>query len=185
MGSSFPFHLATSTNPILPSIPKRRELVKEAARQQTSSQIKETQQEAQAHKWSTCQISQRPLKAPIVSDCLGNLYNKDAILEFLLPSEDPAVEALKPDQERILEGRVKGLKDVVEVRFLEDGEEKASGGEGRWVCPVTNKALGPAVKAAYVVPCGHAFAEVALREVADSQCLQVNSFTLGHQEEGS
>jgi hypothetical protein len=117
------------------------------------------------------------LNAPIVSDCLGNLYNKDAILEFLLPSEDTIREAMKPDQDKLMNGRVKSLKDVVEVKFHEDQESdtgKTRSMEMRWACPVTNKTLGASVKAAYLVPCGHAFAEMALRELADTTCLQVS-----------
>jgi len=128
-------------------------------------------------KWKTCPVSQKPLKAPIVSDALGNLYNKVAIIEFLLPSDDPATEACKPDQEKVLGGRVKGLKDIVEVKFQEDeeaAERKSTDWTSGWVCPITGKGLGPAVKTAYIVPCGHAFSEVALKEVSGDVCLQCN-----------
>ena len=104
-----------------------------------------------------------------MSDCDGVLYNKDAILEFLLPSDDAGAQARKADGAKVLGGRVQGLKDVVEVKFQDDTDEGATG----WVCPITNKRLGPATRAAYLVPCGHAFAEAALREVAELSCLQV------------
>jgi hypothetical protein len=153
------------------SIPKRRELVKEAARSQTVSQVKESQQEQQEYHWTTCPISHRPLKPPVVSDYGGNLYNKDAILEYLLPSDDPADVALKADKAKILNGRVKSLKDVVEVKF--EVEESQDGRKTqKWICPITNKALGYGVKAVYIVPCGHTFSEVALREIAETKCLQ-------------
>ena len=158
------------------SIPKRRELVKEAARLQTASEVKESKQEQQEHRWKTCILSQQPLKPPIVSDWLGNLYNKYAILEYLLPSDEPIVEASKADKEKILDGRVKSLKDVVEVKFHEDEEdsrEDKNSTTGRWLCPVSNKVLGPSVKAVYLVPCGHAFSETAIKEVATENCLQV------------
>ena len=154
------------------SIPKRRELVKEAARLQTASEVKESQQEKQEYQWKNCPLSQQPLKVPIVSDSQGNLYNKDAILEFLLPSEDPAIEAAKPEKARILGDRVKGLRDVVDVKF----QVKES--EGTWVCPITDRVLGAGVKAVYIVPCGHAFSEVALREVSEKNCLQVCLFSM-------
>ena len=159
------------------SIPKRRELVKEAARLQTASEVKESKQEQQEHRWKTCILSQQPLKPPIVSDWLGNLYNKDAILEFLLPSDDSSVESSKADKEKILESRVKSLKDVVEVKFHQSEEnpkEDSSSAASTWLCPVSNKALGPSVKAVYLVPCGHAFSETAIREVSSDTCLQVS-----------
>ncbi|MCJ1251714.1 hypothetical protein MMC30_008949 [Trapelia coarctata] len=162
------------------SIPKRRELVQEAARLPTASEIKETQQEQQGYHWTTCPLSHQPLKPPIVSDSSGMLYNKDAILEFLLPAGDGTPGMSKSDNEEVLDGRVRSLRDVVEVKFstAEDGGEgvkgRASPKAPKWVCPITNKALGPGVKAVYLVPCGHAFLEAAVKEVPGDNCLQCN-----------
>jgi hypothetical protein len=161
------------------SIPKRRELVQEAARLPTASEIKETQQEQQEYHWSTCPLSHQPLKPPIVSDASGILYNKDAILEFLLPAGDGTPGMSKSDNEEVLDGRVRSLRDVVEVKFqtAEDGGEgakaRASPKAAKWVCPITNSTLGPGVKAVYLVPCGHAFMEAAVKEVPGKHCLQV------------
>lgn len=97
-------------------------------------------------------------------------------MEYLLPAEDKDAEAFKADQEKLLQGRVKGLKDVVEVKFhAEEASEKKVNGDSRerWLCPITNKVLGAGVKAVYVVPCGHAFAELALKEISETKCLQV------------
>ena len=163
------------------SIPKRRELVQEAARLPTASEIKETQQEQQEYHWTTCPLSHQPLKPPIVSDSTGMLYNKDAILEFLLPAGDGTPGMSKSDNEEVLDGRVRSLRDVVEVKFqpAEHGGDDVKGRAGpnapKWVCPITNKALGPGVKAVYLVPCGHAFLEAAVKEVPGENCLQVGS----------
>ena len=35
-------------------------------------------------KWSTCTLSGQPLQPPLAADMLGSLYNKEAVLEFLL-----------------------------------------------------------------------------------------------------
>jgi len=162
------------------SIPKRRELVKEAARDPTTTQVKETQQEQSEYQWTTCPLSHRPLAQPVVSDCSGKLYNKDTILEFLLPGDDGGPGLSKADYELVLEGRVRSLRDVVEVKFKVETESKGDkNGRGgpireQWLCPVTDKALGPAVKAVYLVPCGHAFSEAGLKEVLSQTCLQVS-----------
>ena len=163
----------------LVSIPKRRELVKEAAQKPTSSQLKETQQEHQEYHWKTCSLSHRPLKPPIVSDSSGKLYNKDAILEFLLPAEDGTLGMSKADTEEVLKGRVRSLRDVVEVKFqqaeVEGTKSETESSRGlKWVCPITNKVLGPVVKTVYLVPCGHVFSEIAVKEVSGENCLQVN-----------
>ncbi|RFU33632.1 hypothetical protein B7463_g2696, partial [Scytalidium lignicola] len=151
------------------SIPTRRELVKEAARNPNSSELKATKVEAQTHAWTVCPISNRPLAAPIVSDSAGILYNKDAIIEYLLPSDDPS-DSTKAEKEEVLQGRVTCLRDVVEVKFTLEKEGK----EERRICPVTSKELGASTKAVYLVPCGHAFSEVAIREVADNICVVCN-----------
>jgi hypothetical protein len=140
--------------------------------------LKESLQEQQEFYWTTDPISNKPLSRPIVSDSSGRLYNKDSILEYLLPSDDPSS---KIEAEKILQGAVKSLKDVVEVKFELDKDASAvqngsSKGE-RYICPMTNKPLGPGSKAVYLVPCGHAFSAAAIKEVsgdAEGKCLQVS-----------
>ncbi|KAE8374953.1 Rtf2 RING-finger-domain-containing protein [Aspergillus bertholletiae] len=161
------------------SIPTRRELVREAARAPSTAQVKEAQRELQEHHWTTCPLSHKQLLRPIVADCAGNMYNKDAILKFLLPSEEIEGISSKADCEEILGGRVKGLRDVVELKFEIDSEQtqKPSAKFGKqegWVCPVTAKQLGPNVKAVYLVPCGHVFSEEAVRQLKGDKCLQCN-----------
>ncbi|KFY30137.1 hypothetical protein V493_02120 [Pseudogymnoascus sp. VKM F-4281 (FW-2241)] len=153
------------------SIPTRRELVKNAARDPNTSEAKATQLESQTHAWTYCPLSQQPLSTPIVSDCAGTLYNKDAIIEHLLPSDESSLES-KSDHEAVLKGRVKALRDVVEVKFQTEKDEVAKA--ERRLCPITSKELGPTTKSVYLVPCGHAFAEVAIREVAGVVCMQCN-----------
>ena len=149
------------------SIPKRRELVKEAARNPTSSQLKETQKEQLAHRWSTCPLSHKPLTDPVVSDGEGNLYNKDAIIQYLLPPDASTLD--KGEADKFLRGRVKSLKDVVEVHFEIDPQSR---NEDKWICPITLKPLGPAVKAVYLVPCGHVFSLEATKEMKGDSCIQ-------------
>lgn len=110
-----------------------------------------------------------------MSDCTGKLYNKDSILEFLIPSDD---DNRKEEAERVLQGNVKSLKDVVEVKFeveeTDKPERNTVGRTERWICPITNKELGPSSKAVYLVPCGHAFSASVVKEVVDEKCLQCN-----------
>lgn len=150
------------------SIPKRRELVKEAARIRSVTEIKETQKEQLAHRWSTCPVSHKPLVKPIVSDYTGELYNKDAIIQFLLPSEASSIDKVEFD--KFIQGRIKSLKDVVEVNFEIEVDEKTK--SEKKICPVTSKELGPSTKAVYIVPCGHAFSSEAIKEMKGDQCVQ-------------
>nr|POF13084.1 replication termination factor 2 [Quercus suber] len=151
------------------SIPTRRELVKEAARNPTTAELKESQQEQQEYQWTHDPVSREPLSQPVVSDSSGKLYNKDTILEYL-------VSGTRGEEiERIVQGRIQSVKDVVEVMFQVDQKETAhSSGDGRsqvWRCPVTGDKLGPGSKAVYIVPCGHAFSGTAIKEVSGEKCL--------------
>ncbi|KAF2028008.1 hypothetical protein EK21DRAFT_102098 [Setomelanomma holmii] len=168
------------------SIPKRRELVKEAAKSLTAAQIKEAQNEQQEYGWTTDPLTRKPLARPVVSDAAGILYNKDSIIEFLLKPEDDR----EKDEMRKVGGvkgvseggfaelgtfgdRVKGLKDVVEVQFeVVEGQRELSARGEKWVCPITGVELGPGSKACYLVPCGHAYAGSVVREVKGEKCLQ-------------
>lgn len=170
------------------SIPKRNELVKEAAKALTAAQIKEAQTEQQEYGWTTDPLTRKPLARPVVSDGAGVLYNKESIIEYLLKEEGGEKAEMRKvgGVKGTVEGgfselgtfgdRVKGLKDVVEVNFEILTAESEDNGRGeRWVCPITGNALGPGTKAVYIVPCGHAFAGSVVKEVNETTCLTVSS----------
>ena len=142
--------------------------MKEAARNPTATDLKEKHREHLAHRWSQCPVSHRALTKPIVSDYSGDLYNKDAVIQFLLPSEVSPVD--KEEYQKFIQGRIKSLKDVVEVIF--EIEQDTITKTDKWICPITSKELGPAVKAVYIVPCGHAFSYEAIKEMNTEQCSQ-------------
>lgn len=158
------------------SIPTRRELVKEAARDPSTTQVKEIQSEQQEYYWTTCPLSHQPLRAPIVSDWSGQLYSKDAVIQQLLEAGG-GQEGEEICHDAGFNLRVKGLKDLVEIKFEVEEEselnETGTSSTLKWVCPITKKRLGPRVKAIYLVPCGHAFLESAIKEVPGENCLQV------------
>ncbi|KAF5130323.1 Replication termination factor 2 [Metarhizium brunneum] len=138
------------------SIPKRRELVKNAARAPTVSELKATALESLTHAWTHCALSGAILEMETaVSDWKGRLFNYEAILSGLMPSDEP-VETTPATF------GIKSLRDVVRLKF--------SRTDGKWACPISMKEMGPSTKAVYLVPCGHAFAEVAITEIQESSC---------------
>lgn len=138
------------------SIPKRRELVKNASRAPTVSELKATALESLTHAWTHCALSGAPLDLDtVVSDWRGRLYNYEAILKGLMPSDEPAEVA--PASLGIA-----SLRDVSKLKFSKNGDS--------WVCPISMKEIGPATRAVYLVPCGHVFAEVAITEIQESTC---------------
>ena len=106
------------------------------------------------------------------------------MIDFLLPIDAErggplSSKAAKVEAEEITRGEIKNLRDVVEVKFepeevVDKGGSFDSRHQGeRWKCPVTNERLGPGARAVYLIPCGHAFAESVIKEIADDRCLQV------------
>ncbi|EQB45748.1 hypothetical protein CGLO_15331 [Colletotrichum gloeosporioides Cg-14] len=150
------------------SIPKRRELVKEAARALTVSELKANALESLGHAWANDPLSNEPLdKENVVSDWRGRLYNYETILQGLMPSDDAAVTP-NPDSPELTFAStgIKSLRDIVKLKFHQyspPGSKKAI-----WACPISLKELSPSVKAVYLVPCGHVFAEVAVKEIGES-----------------
>lgn len=155
------------------SIPKRRELVKNSARAPTVSELKATTLEALGHAWTTDPISTEPLDLEnAVSDWRGRIYNYETILKGLIPSEEETNGDAESGENESGEDAskeitfastgIRSLRDVVKLKFKRQG--------GVTTCPISMKELGPAVKAVYIVPCGHVFAEVAMREISEDVC---------------
>lgn len=164
------------------SIPKRRELVKEAARQPTSAQLKETAAESLTHAWTTCPLSSAPLDAQnTVADGRGILYNYEAVLQCLLPaSAEDANGVPEAQEEAFRHAGITSARDVVRLRFALRRDDR--GREVR-ACPVSLKELGAATKAVYLVPCGHVFAEAALRELAESASASAAASAVGAEDD--
>ncbi|KAH7175344.1 Rtf2 RING-finger-domain-containing protein [Dactylonectria macrodidyma] len=138
------------------SIPKRHELVKNAARAKTISELKATALESLSHAWTHCALSGEPVDLDtLVSDWRGRLYNYEAVLNALMPSDEPA--EITPASLGI-----KSLRDVVRLKVSKEGKNL--------VCPISMKELGPSTKAVYLIPCGHVFAEVAVKEIQEKAC---------------
>ena len=159
------------------SIPKRRELVKNAARAPTVSELKATAHESLTHAWSYDPITAGPLDMEsIVSDGLGRLYNYESVLKALLPSDAHDDGTTPPSatsngelpQFSFSSTGIKSLRDVVKLKFKRYSPPGKKG-EEVWACPVSLKELGPSTRAVYLVPCGHVFAEVATKHMDDEQ----------------
>jgi hypothetical protein len=156
------------------SIPKRRELVKSAARAPNMSELKATTQESQAWSWTHCNLSQEPFTGndTIVSNWQGKLYNYEHLMAGLVEDPDtfttePKTSSLTP-KEKLASMGITSLRDIQVLKIhchTPPGRK-----DPLWACPISLKTLGPATKAAYLIPCGHVFAKEALREVKERTC---------------
>ncbi|TPX18727.1 uncharacterized protein E0L32_002584 [Thyridium curvatum] len=160
------------------SIPTRRELVKEGKRAPTVSELKATALESQTHAWSTCPLSAEPLDLDnAVSDWRGRLYAYESVLKGLMPGsgDDDTAEKSHAGAAQIsfASTGIRSLRDVVKLKFKRAAGKSGGNGNGHrddvWVCPVSMKELGPNTKSVYIVPCGHVFAEIAIKEISDNE----------------
>ncbi|CAK9168834.1 unnamed protein product [Ilex paraguariensis] len=119
--------------------------------------------EIRLSKWLNCALSNEPLKHPVVVDKLGNLFNKEALVEALLGKK-------LPKQFRY----VKGLKDMimVELELIPGLEENGDViGGTRFQCPIAGLEFNGKYKFFALRPCGHVLSAKALKEVKSSTCL--------------
>jgi len=115
-------------------------------------------------RWFFCALSKRPLQEPVVSCALGKLYNKDALLEYLLD------KTAFGDGEEIC-GHIRSLKDVVTLKLTPNPipPSKSSINDGtadfhpRFVCPLTQKEMTGVVPFVYISTCGCVFSTAGLK----------------------
>lgn len=139
------------------SIPDRRDLVKTKAKAEQADK-----QNQILAKWFYCALSKKPLQDPVVSCELGKLYNKDAIVEYLLD------KTVYGDGARIC-GHVKSLKDVTQLRLTHNPAPPVANSDkpqAAYVCPLTLKEMNGALPFVYLSTCGCVFSAAGLRAIA-------------------
>ncbi|VDB85117.1 unnamed protein product [Peniophora sp. CBMAI 1063] len=139
------------------SIPDRRDLVKSKKKAEQADKNNQTRA-----RWFYCALSKAPLVEPIVSDALGQLYNKDAILEFLLD------RGAYGDGEEIC-GHIKSLKDVKTLKLTPVTSVREGASEEdvpKFQCPLSQKAMTGHVPFVYLVPCGCVMSQAGFRALS-------------------
>ncbi|XP_077386074.1 replication termination factor 2 [Festucalex cinctus] len=151
------------------TIPKRHELVK------GPKKVEKVDKNAElAAKWKYCALSQEKLRRPIVACELGKLYNKDAIIEYLL---DKSAE--RPNTDAVT--HIRGTKDIKELNLTDNpewqGERRSAKGDryedihcGMFICPVVGLEMNGKHRFCYLQTCGCVFSDRALKEVKTEIC---------------
>ncbi|KAI7842610.1 hypothetical protein COHA_003714 [Chlorella ohadii] len=140
-------------------------------------------------KWTTCALSGQPLAAPVVACFLGRLYSKQSVLEWLLARAGTFAddEALHRHMNVLRESgdafdHITSMKDVFPLAYQPpvptEGAAVATAADGSadptlpapYTCPITEARCDRHPFVA-LVPCGHVFADRALREAGkDGTC---------------
>ncbi|KII86270.1 hypothetical protein PLICRDRAFT_164714 [Plicaturopsis crispa FD-325 SS-3] len=144
------------------SIPDRRDLVRNKPKAEQADKANQTRA-----KWFFCALSKKPLQEPIVSCALGKLYNKDAIIEYLID------KSAYGDGEGIC-GHIRSLKDVKTLKLTPNPAPKAvssvsaSTDRPQFVCPLTLKEMNGVQPFVYISSCGCVFSQGGLKTVSSA-----------------
>lgn len=145
------------------TIPKRDELV----RMKKKPEQVDKNYEINA-KWFHCALSQAELRLPVVSCELGNLYNKESVLEYLLDKSSVTSDVAK---------HVRSLKDVKELNLTANSAFKKDQADGsldfqasRFICPVVGIEMNGRYRFCFLWNCGCVFSERAMKEVPTTIC---------------
>jgi len=113
--------------------------------------------EVKKAKWTRCQLSGEELSPPCVADCLGNLYNKEAVVSRLLSKSMPSGCS-----------HIKNLQSVTDLK-LERNEESPAGGsrDFQFQCPVTGLEMNGRFRFYCVRPSGLVVSQRAVREAKE------------------
>ncbi|KAG6589783.1 Replication termination factor 2, partial [Cucurbita argyrosperma subsp. sororia] len=119
--------------------------------------------EQRLSKWLNCALSNEPLREPCVIDWLGNIFNKESLVQALLEKRLPKGF-----------GHIKGLKDMIKINLsvipgTELSRNAISG--SRFQCPITGLEFNGKYKFFALRTCGHVLSAKALKEVKSSSCL--------------
>ncbi|XP_060628053.1 replication termination factor 2 [Anolis sagrei] len=151
------------------TIPKRHELVKGPRKVEKVDKNAEL-----VAQWYYCTLSQEKLSRPIVACELGRLYNKDAIIEFLLDksSDKVLMEAAS---------HIKSIKNVIELKLTDNpawtGDKGNTKGDkyddiqsACFICPVVGLEMNGRHRFCFLRNCGCVFSERALKEIKTEAC---------------
>ncbi|XP_031490782.1 uncharacterized protein LOC116257902 [Nymphaea colorata] len=112
--------------------------------------------------WTTCRLSGEPLKPPCVIDQLGNVFNKEALVEALLGKKLPKEF-----------GHIRGLRDMITIRLAEipGVEFDDATFNTRFQCPISGLEFNGKYKFFALRGCGHVLSAKAVKEVQSTACL--------------
>ncbi|KXS22085.1 DUF602-domain-containing protein, partial [Gonapodya prolifera JEL478] len=160
------------------SIPTRIELVKTKKKEERADPAAKARQA-----WFYCALSKELLASPVVVDALGRLYNKEAIIRFLLDRKGAFGDG------ETLCSHIESLKDLVDLKLSDNpafssassssssSAALTAGTKGdevlvpRWICPITMREMNGKYGFVYLQTCGHVFSDQAFKQVPSTTCL--------------
>ncbi|CAL1696888.1 unnamed protein product [Somion occarium] len=141
------------------SIPDRRDLVRNKPKAEQADKANQTRA-----RWLFCALSKNKLQDPVVSCALGRLYNKVALIEFLLDKSSFG------DGEAIC-GHIRSLKDVKTLKLTPNSIKTPPSSDSNaevapFVCPLNFKEMNGSQPFVYLWTCGCVFSQAGLKAVS-------------------
>ncbi|KAJ3125400.1 hypothetical protein HK098_000287 [Nowakowskiella sp. JEL0407] len=157
------------------SIPLRIELVKTKARA-----IKLDPKFLAYANWYFCALSKLPLQQPIVADNLGRMYNKEAMLSYLLDKNAYG------DGDLIC-SHISKPRDLINLKLTPNPAYSESSGSflsqsqasvnpddnlvAKFICPISQKEMNGKHRFNIITTCGCVVSEQAFKEIPSTSCL--------------
>ncbi|KAK9814475.1 hypothetical protein WJX72_006506 [[Myrmecia] bisecta] len=114
-------------------------------------------------RWTSCQLSGEPLQPPCVSDELGNMFNKDAVITALVSKTLP--KSLS---------HISSLRHLIDLKLERNPHYKPGassqatfqpGNEAAFCCPITGQECNGRFRFVLLRNTGHVISERALKQV--------------------
>lgn len=155
------------------SIPRRNEMVKE---KQKTKDNKEDLNNQLIALYYFCALSKRPLQEPVVGDGLGRLFNREAILEYLLDKKNAFGDG------PIICNNINSIKDVKALNVKPNPSytrsEKPDDLNNQhhrpapFICPITSREMNGHHPFEFIWGCGCVYSVKARKELPNqSTCL--------------
>ncbi|KAL3158830.1 hypothetical protein ABBQ32_011556 [Trebouxia sp. C0010 RCD-2024] len=121
--------------------------------------------EAKLAKWTRCNLSGEVLHPPCVADELGNLYNKDAMVQALVTKSLPASLSYISSLKHLVDLRLTRNENADKaVNITTQGNFQPSN-EAQFVCPITGQELNGRFRFSVLKCTGHVISERALKQI--------------------
>lgn len=147
------------------TIPKRCELIQKKKKvEKIDKHVKN------ATKWRNCQLTQLPLKKPVIACRFGKLYNKEDVINSILN---------KTISKSASASHIKGPRDFVELKLTNNKDFKKGDVKGddyndvnqtEFICPITNIPMNGIQSFLVNWQCGCVYSEKAQQEVKSTIC---------------
>ncbi|KAG8876746.1 hypothetical protein FRB97_003960 [Tulasnella sp. 331] len=151
------------------SIPDRRDLVKNKPKAEQADRNNQT-----IAAWFFCALSKRPLQEPVVSCALGKIYNRDAVLEYLLDKNAYG------DGGDIC-GHIKSRKDIKTLKLTPNPSSDPASDEAfqhaPFICPLTLKEMSGSLPFVYLTTCGCVFSAAGLKAISSPSTTTLRTVT--------